>query len=48
VRCPFWLSRPLGDGVRRLDRNSTIKTPLIPGWSLAICELIRKKDRQYF
>jgi hypothetical protein len=42
------MSLPPGEGVRRLDRNPTIETPPIPGWSLAMSELLRKKDRQHF
>jgi hypothetical protein len=42
------MSRPLGQRVRRLDRNSAIETPPIPGPSLAMSELLQKKDRQHF
>jgi Uma2 family endonuclease len=28
-------------GVRRLDRDSVIETPLVPGWSLAMSDLLR-------
>jgi hypothetical protein len=37
------LPGPLGAGVRCLDRNSTIETQPIPGWSLAKSELLQKK-----
>jgi Uma2 family endonuclease len=36
------------NGIRRLDRDDTIETPLIPGWSLAMSELLRKVDGVYF
>jgi hypothetical protein len=42
------MSRPLGEGRRRLDRNSANETPPIPGWSLAMSELLGKKDRLHF
>jgi Uma2 family endonuclease len=36
------------DGSRRLDRDGTIETSLIPGWSMPMSQLLRKKGRQYF
>ena len=36
------------DGVRRLDRDSVIETPLIPGWSLPMSELLSKDNGVYF
>jgi len=36
------------DGIRRLDRDDTIETPVIPGWSMPIRELLRKLHGVYF
>jgi Uma2 family endonuclease len=36
------------DSTLRLDRNNRIETPLIPGWSLEMSLLLRKKGRRYF
>jgi Uma2 family endonuclease len=36
------------DGVRRLDRDSVIETPLFPGWSLPMSELLSKDNGVYF
>jgi Uma2 family endonuclease len=34
--------------VRMLERDATIQTPLLPGWSLAMSELLSKEDGVYF
>jgi Uma2 family endonuclease len=36
------------ESVRRLDRSSNIETPLLPGWSLAMSDLLRKRNGVYF
>jgi Uma2 family endonuclease len=35
------------EDIRRLDRTGSIQTPLLPGWSLEMSKLLRKRDGVY-